>query len=97
MSDTPDILKIIASETARLTPDDRAAIARAAEELEMSNKQAYLANVALVECRQQIIALNDRIIQLTAELQRNRQSVQAEKAQPWSMGSGWLEVRPNNA
>lgn len=91
MNDAADLLKIIAGETGRLTPSDRAVIVGAAEELELSNKTAYLANVTVIEYRQQIIALNERIIQLMSELAQQR-TPNAANADIWSMGTGWLKV-----
>lgn len=87
MTDSADELRIIATETGRLSASDRAAIARAANDLEEAINRAISLDARLLEANAHRVALTD---QLAAE---RGKIAQAEPAQPWSMGTGWLRVQ----
>lgn len=80
MSDTFDLLAIIAGECGALTTADRDMIRRGADELEWSYRQLLLMQEHLIEVQGNLLAARDRIY----ELER--------KPDPsWSMSSGWIE------
>lgn len=85
MNDTYDLLRIIAGERGSLADADRETIRQGAEELERAYRQWTLTSLQLIEAQQQVIAQNERII----ELQRG----QAQSAPPkWTMGTGWVTM-----
>lgn len=61
MTDTQDELRIIAKD-APLASTDRAVLARAAEELDLLQRQLILTNAALIESQQRQIATNEQLI-----------------------------------
>jgi hypothetical protein len=83
MTDLTDDLRIIATETGRLSIADRAMIARAANDLEMAIHHAISLNAQLIEANGHRIALSDQLI---AE---RRKAAPAQDALPWSMSTGW--------
>ena len=87
MTDLADELRIIATETGRLSVSDRATIARAADDLEAAINRAIMLDRELLEANAHRVALQD---QLTAE---RRKAVIAGSAAPsWSMTTGWVRV-----
>lgn len=85
MTETADILRIIASERARLDAADRAAIIRAAEELEWAIRSTLDADRALIEANAHNAALNDQLRDL-----RKKLPLPPVDDLPWSMSTGWI-------
>ena len=87
MTDLSDDLRIIATETGRLSVSDRATIAQAANDLEFMIHHANLLNAQLLEANAHRVALQD---QLTAE--RRKGTAAAPAGLSWSMTTGWVRV-----
>ena len=87
MTDLPDELRIIATESGRLSTADRAAIARAANDLEAAVNRAIMLNRELLEANAHRVALQD---QLTGE--RRKAAAMAPAGPSWSMTTGWVRV-----
>jgi hypothetical protein len=85
MIETADELRIIATETGRLSATDRATIARAANDLETAINRAISLDRQLLEANAHRVALNDQLI---AE-RRKATAVDGASSLPWSMGTGW--------
>jgi hypothetical protein len=85
MTDLADELRIIATETGRLSVSDRATIAQAANDLEYMIRHSNMLNSQLLEANAHRVALTD---QLAAE----RRKAAAPAQLPWSMGTGWVRA-----
>lgn len=90
MEDLPNELRIIATETGRLSPADRATIARGANYLEVKINHANMLNAQLLEANAHRVALTD---QLTAE---RRKHAGAPASLPWSMSTGWVRAETHS-
>jgi hypothetical protein len=85
MTDTADELRIIATETGRLSVADRATIASAANDLEAAINRAIELDAKLLEANAHRVALAD---QLTAERSKTAKAA-APVGLSWSMSTGW--------
>lgn len=79
MTDSIDILRIIALDGGRLDSADRAAIAEAANEFEMMQRMLLATHADLIEANAQRIALAERL-------------AERERPKPLSMSTGWVRV-----
>jgi SAM-dependent MidA family methyltransferase len=79
MTDSLDILRIIARDGGRLDSADRAAIAEAANEFEQMQRQLLATHAALIEANAQRIALAERL-------------AECERPKPLSMSTGWVRI-----
>ena len=83
MSEYADILRIIASEGGRLDANDRAAIIKAAEELEKALHKNDRMCSDIIEANARLLAMGERL----KELQK------PEPSTPWAIKSGWIKVK----
>jgi hypothetical protein len=100
MTDTADNLRIIATETGRLSASDRAAIASAAEELEMAILARLQSDVKVLELNAQRIALNDRLKETRRQIDALSALPRAAPSPlspdlPWSMSTGPIKTVVN--
>lgn len=91
MSDLPDLLKIIAGESGRLSTEDRATIRRAADELENAAQQVSGASATVADLYQQMAALMERNQEMALEIGTLRMKPNKPPPETWSMSSGWVE------
>lgn len=86
-SNMSDEVRIIATDSGRLTANDRQVLLLAAEELEHAYKLLIATQAALIESQQQRLALNDALMDA-----RRRQFT--PQAFP-SLSTGWLTFAPH--
>ena len=79
MSDLSDELRIIATESGRLSGADRAVIIQAAEYLEETQRVLVQAQRELIEANARRMAATERLLELNPP--------------SWSISSGWLTCR----
>jgi hypothetical protein len=87
MTELSEELRIIATETGRLSAVDRATIARAANDLEAAINRSISLDRQLLEANAHKVALTD---QLADERRKAAGAVPAPL--PWSMRTGWIRV-----
>jgi len=80
-SNSFDLLRIIAGESNNLSPDDRATLRKAADELESAQWALIKSNCDLIEAQQRAIALHDQI------MATNKRTVAG-----WSYRTGWIAM-----
>lgn len=88
MTDTFDELRIIAKDCTGLKGNDRAVIARAADEMEQTLRVLIATNAALIESQQRRIALNDQLL----DMKRSNKTFPRFPA----ISTGWMPVTVRN-
>lgn len=83
MTDLVDELRIIARDGGRLSTDDRAKIAEAAEEFERTQRDLFSARAQLIEANARRIALTEQIIE-----DRRAAAAKKQEAQTVTMSFG---------
>lgn len=73
MTDTLDVLRILAKDGGRLTSTDREMLTRAADELEYATKELIAMQAHVIEIQQQRIALGETVARMRAEAERKLQ------------------------
>ena len=94
MSEYADILRIIASEGGRLDANDRAAIIKAAEELEDALHKNERMCADIIEANARLIAMGERLKEMRKQGQAKHQPlIPVDDHEPsWSYGTGLIKV-----
>lgn len=85
MTDSIDLLRIIARDGGRIDQTDRVKIALAAEELELALHANETLSASLLEA-------NAHRLALTEQVQHLRKVKGLPDLQPWSISSGWIRL-----
>lgn len=83
-SNSFDMLRIIAGEANKLSPNDRGVVRQAADELEHAQRSLIMLHAQLIETQQRLIAVNEQLIEAR----------KAALPMPprWRMSTGWFQA-----